>query len=122
MHPFDEMKEYVGFSADDAARLRALHTLLGSEEEEIIDAFYQKILDSGARSVLESEEQVERLRLTFRVWLAELLEGPHDYDYFERRERIGRRHVEVGPALPVHANGHGHPAGEAVRRRPPPAR
>src|SRR5262249_16660213 len=41
------------------------------------------------------DEQIARLKKTLRRWLEELLLGPHDEAYFERRARIGRVHVRI---------------------------
>lgn len=97
LHPFDEMKRWVGFTDADVRRLRDFLPIAERHIPAIIDHFYTKVLESdGARSVLEDERQVERLKVTLKVWLTEALAGPHDSAYFERRERIGKRHVEVG--------------------------
>lgn len=99
MHAYDEMKAWVGYTPIDSERLLAFLPIVDPHVERIIDHFYDRILQSpGARAVLRSEAQVERLKVTLRRWLRELLSGPHDMAYFERRERIGRRHVEVGLA------------------------
>lgn len=97
MHPFDEMKSWLGYTEADAARLRAFWPEVEPRLDAVTGAFYDAVLvHPGAASVLQSAAQVERLRITLRQWLKELLLGPHDLAYYERRERIGRRHVEVG--------------------------
>ena len=97
LHPFDEMKTWVGFTERDAELLQEAWTCLQPQVVPIIDHFYEKILASrGARSVLADDAQVERLKITLRKWLEELLVGPHDLAYYERRRRIGHRHVDVG--------------------------
>lgn len=97
MHAFDEMKAYVDFGPEDEVRLRAFWPKLAPHADAIVDHFYVKVRQSpGARSVLESDAQTNRLMCTLRTWLEEVLNGPWDVDYFRRRERIGHRHVEVG--------------------------
>ncbi len=97
---FQEMKAYVGFTAEDSARLRAFWPVVEPHVEWICDRFYDRILATpSAREVLQHESQVASLKITLAQWLRELLQGPHDAAYYERRRRIGRRHVEVG--LPV---------------------
>lgn len=97
MHPLDEMKSWLGFDAEDETRLREVWVLVAPRLGEVTDRFYDRVLaHPGAASVLEGPAQVERLRITLRLWCQELLTGPWDLAYFERRERIGRRHVEVG--------------------------
>jgi hypothetical protein len=46
--------------------------------------------------ILGDSATVDRLMHTLKVWARELLNGPWDDAYWERRRRIGHRHVEVG--------------------------
>ena len=100
MHPFDEMKSWIDFTEADEARLRGLWPYVEPHLNELSDLFYARILaHPGAAAVIRDEAQVERLKGTLRGWAAELVQGPWDEAYFERRERIGRVHVKV--ALPA---------------------
>lgn len=100
MHPYDEMKTWVGFGPDDVRRLAELYPHAEPHLARMSDVFYDRILaNSTASSVFEDRAQVERLKGTLQTWAKELLLGPHDAAYFEKRQRIGQRHVEVG--LPV---------------------
>lgn len=93
----EEMKDYVGFTDADAELLRAFWPVVKPEVEWICDRFYARILATpSAREVLRHESEVASLKLTLAGWLEELLSGPFDEAYFERRRRIGIRHVEVG--------------------------
>lgn len=97
MHPLDEMKSWLGFGSEDEARLREVWPHVQQRLDQVTDRFYAQVLrHPGSAAVLTSPAQIERLRLTLRQWTEELLDGPWDLAYFERRERIGRRHVEVG--------------------------
>ena len=40
---FDELKRYVGWTADDEAQLRALHAACAPHFDHIADVFYQRI-------------------------------------------------------------------------------
>ena len=99
---FEELKRYVVWGAGDEAALRALHPLAAPHFEAIADLFYRRILDhEEARKALEGgESQVGRLKVTLIRWMGELLSGPWDEAYYERRARIGRVHVRI--ALPQH--------------------
>lgn len=97
MHVYDEMKSWVGFGPADEARLRELQGFVAVELDRITDQFYSRILaNPEAARVITSEAQIARLKGTLKTWAIELLEGPHDLVYFDKRQRIGRRHVEVG--------------------------
>lgn len=89
--------EYVGFNADSARVLERLGPLLQPHFDQIVEHFYEAAMaDPGARAVLQSQAQVERLRLSLRQWLEGLFGGVYDEVYFEKRSRIGRVHVKVG--------------------------
>jgi hypothetical protein len=99
---FDELKRYVGFGPADEAALRALHPVVRPHFERISEVFYARILQhEAARKVLtDGESMVGRLRHTLVAWMDTLFSGPWDAGYYERRARIGRKHVEI--ALPQH--------------------
>jgi signal transduction histidine kinase len=95
------MKAYVKLESDDTSRLSDFAELAEPKLEGVIERFYERVRASPkAMSVLKSDAQIDRLRTTLRVWVRELLRGPFDEAYFERRARIGLRHVQVG--LPEH--------------------
>lgn len=95
--PMEEMKAYVGFGQVDADRLARLWTAVAPRRAEITDRFYAPVLaNPSARAVLKDDAQVERLKVTLDRWLEELVRGPHDEAYYERRLRIGSVHVDVG--------------------------
>jgi signal transduction histidine kinase len=97
MHMFEEMKGYVGLTDADDERLRDLEGRLGDRDVEVVDHFYERILSTpDARAVLQDEAQITRLKSTLVVWLHELLAGPRDQAYYDRRRRIGHKHVDVG--------------------------
>jgi signal transduction histidine kinase len=99
---FEELKRYVVWGPGDEEALRALHPHAAPSFERIAATFYQRILDHDeARKALEGgESQVGRLKVTLIGWMHELLTGPWDEVYYERRARIGRVHVRI--ALPQH--------------------
>ncbi|MCA2979666.1 MAG: ATP-binding protein [Myxococcaceae bacterium] len=99
---FDELKRYVGFTADDEHRLRALHPRVAPHFERTVERFYARILEHpDARAALErGERRVGHLKVTLHQWMGELLLGPWDEAYVDRRARIGTTHVRID--LPQH--------------------
>jgi PAS domain S-box-containing protein len=92
-----ELKSYIGFGDDDAEALRTFYPFAAPHFTAIADEFYAMIrMHEGALSVLKDEAQARRLHASLRSWMGELLLGPHDEAYFERRGRIGQVHVRVG--------------------------
>lgn len=93
----DELLAYVSLGDEDQLRLRALHPLLEPRFPEIAVRFYEAVWRSpGASGVLKSREQIERLRVTLVDWMSTGLMGPYDDRFYEKRSRIGRRHVAIG--------------------------
>lgn len=99
---FDELKRYVGFGPEDEAALRALYPVTMEHFTAVADVFYRRILEhEKARQALEGgESRVGHLKVTLAHWMDELLRGPWDQAYFERRCNIGRVHVRI--KLPQH--------------------
>lgn len=97
-----DLQASVGFGESDAANIRALAPHIAPVLPEVIDNFYARLLASeGARSVFTGgEAQIAALRGVLSTWLEELLAGPYDATYYEKRRRIGSAHVRVG--LPQH--------------------
>jgi two-component system sensor histidine kinase HydH len=94
---FQSVKAYVGFNDDSSALLRAIQPVVAPHVGAIIDDFYATIeAHPGARTAITGgEAQITRLKRTLERWLDELMVGPHDEAYFERRARIGRVHVRI---------------------------
>jgi signal transduction histidine kinase len=94
---FDELKRYVGFTADDEQRLRALHPFVMPLVRPIVDRFYGIVQDfPDALAVFKDAAQVERLKGSLARWIDQLLSGPWDDAYYALRQRIGSVHVRVG--------------------------
>lgn len=94
----DDVRRYVGFGDDDAARLVALHPVLAPHFTRIAEHFYACILahPRAHTAITGGDAQVERLKQSLVLWMDSGLIGPHDEAFYERRARIGRRHVEIG--------------------------
>jgi signal transduction histidine kinase len=93
----DELFSYIGFDEADAARLHALHPALQPHFAGIAVQFYDALwANPAAAAVLTGPEQIERLRITLIDWMSTGLLGPYDSHFYEKRSRIGRRHVQIG--------------------------
>ncbi|MCY2962583.1 MAG: protoglobin domain-containing protein, partial [Planctomycetota bacterium] len=92
------LQRYVGWTAEDAERLRASGPALLSTFPALVEDFYDTIGRHAETSRVLSggPEQQERLKRSLRGWLAELVAGIYDADYVERRWKVGLRHVEIG--------------------------
>lgn len=96
----EEMKRYIGFTADDAATLASLAPLVEPHLPALADRFYEQIpRHSEAAAVFTGgEAQIARLKLTLQRWARGLFSGVYDDAYAQERFRIGYRHVQI--ALP----------------------
>jgi two-component system sensor histidine kinase HydH len=94
----EEIKRYIGFGPADQLLLRQLHDVAASEITRVSEHFYEVLVNhEGARAVItDGPAQIARLKGTLAEWIRSGLLGPHDEAYYERRSRIGRRHVAIG--------------------------
>jgi signal transduction histidine kinase len=95
---YQDLQQYVGWTEDDARHVRAAADLLGARLGPLVDDFYEEIeRHPDARKVITGgADQIARLKGTLLAWLRDLLTGPYDREYVERRWRVGWRHVEIG--------------------------
>lgn len=94
-----ELVAYVELGAEDRERLIALHDRLQPHFPEIAGRFYEAVwANPGAAAVLSGPAQVERLRVSLIDWMSTGLLGPYDDAFYDKRSRIGRRHVTIGLA------------------------
>lgn len=95
---FQDIKDYVEFDDEDAQRLRTLLPLLDPHFEGIAEHFYERILahPRAHDAIKGGQAQVERLKKTLVSWMQSGLAGPHDEEFYARRARIGRIHVQIG--------------------------
>lgn len=94
----EEMKRYVGFTQQDACRLRSLGPRLEKYFPEMAERFYAQILDhpDASRVLTGGDAQMARLKQTLQEWARGLLGGVYDEEYASERYQIGYRHVRIG--------------------------
>ena len=95
---FRQLQRYVDWSETDADRVRSIADLVEPALPGLISDFYDRILGNETTSsiITGGPAQLQRLRGTLLVWIHDLLNGPYDLAYVERRWRVGQRHVELG--------------------------
>ena len=93
----EEMKRYVGFTADDAALLASLAPVVEPYLSALADRFYEQIPRHPEASAVFTggDAQIDRLKLTLQRWARGLFSGRYDEAYAEERFRIGYRHVQI---------------------------
>ncbi len=95
---YQELQRYVGWTDDDAQRVRTLAPLLEPCFPQLVDDFYEEIdRHPDARQwITGGPEQIVRLKVALRAWLHDLVTGPYDADYVLSRWQVGLRHAEIG--------------------------
>ena len=94
---FAEMKRYVVFSDEDAARLAAFRATAAPHFERITQEFYDRIrLHEEAHAVFTGEAQIARLQRSLVRWLERVFGGTYGEAYYAETAAIGRMHVKVG--------------------------
>jgi signal transduction histidine kinase len=93
----EDLKTYIDFTAEDIARLQELGPLVEPRFAEVSERFYGALeANPHTRQVFKGPEQLARQKLQLQRWMVEIFRGPFDDAYFEKRQRIGRTHVNVG--------------------------
>lgn len=97
-HRYQDLQAYVGWTNDDAARVRGLAPLLESHLPALVEDFYAEIArhPEAHKVFTGGQTQIDRLKGSLLTWLRDLLTGPYDRDYVVRHWRVGARHVEIG--------------------------
>lgn len=95
---YQDIQRYVGWTQADGDRVRAVASLVEPAFPELVDDFYHEIAEHEAthKVITGGDAQVQRLKGTLKTWLHQLMVGPYDLAYVERRFRVGHRHVEIG--------------------------
>mgnify|MGYP002777857714 CR=1 FL=1 len=92
---FRQIKEFIGFTDDDAVALKALAPVFATHGAKITDAFYAKLAKDPDQNKL-IEGRVDQLKATHHRWMGELFAGDYGEAYFNNRWKIGMTHVRVG--------------------------
>lgn len=97
-HRYQDLQRYVGWTEDDARNVRTVAALLDPHLASLVEDFYAEIErhPDACKVIIGGQEQVERLKRSLVAWLRELLSGPYDSAYVERRWQVGKRHVAIG--------------------------
>lgn len=93
-----DLQAYVGWTADDAACVRAAADIVEQRIDELVADFYAEIErhPDAARVITGGQAQIERLMASLRLWLHDSMQGRGDVEYVVRRWSIGLRHAEIG--------------------------
>jgi signal transduction histidine kinase len=87
---------FIEFGEQDVERLHDLEGLIQERLGEITEHFYNHLLTfAETRSILKDEAMIRRLVEAQKIYLMQMVQGPYDAAYFERRWRIGYIHNAI---------------------------
>ncbi|HOU12853.1 MAG TPA: protoglobin domain-containing protein [Anaerolineae bacterium] len=94
----NEIKQVGQLTDADRQLLMEMRPALVKHASAVVEAFYTHLEQFAHLSKLLHAEpgRVERLKNHLQQWLLSLADGEYGEAYFNRRYRIGFRHVEVG--------------------------
>ncbi|MFC6755494.1 MULTISPECIES: globin-coupled sensor protein [Haloarcula] len=96
-------KDFTGFDGRDTARLTDLEGQITARKAGIVDEFYDHLetFDETVEIFGRSSKSVDQLKQSQARYLADLVGGDYDKQYFENRARIGKIHdmLELGPKI-----------------------
>lgn len=87
---------FLGFDDADTENLAALRVFAHANVDGIVDDFYGHLLGfEETRRLLDSDEQIARLKTLQRGYFLRMLDGDFGGDYFESRLRVGAAHAAI---------------------------
>lgn len=97
MRNFQEIRDNYRFSDLEAETLKRLRPVVEPQAQQLLRDFYNMFLQMpDAAKFLQDEARHARLLGMHRDWLLDLFKGPYDERYFQRLQRVGRAHVNIG--------------------------
>lgn len=93
-HELTWRKNFVGFDAEDAERLKGFQSDFSDVADELADRFYDQLVDNEQTAAVigRSSKNVEQLKMTQKAYLMTLAGGEYNTEYFRNRARIGKLH------------------------------
>jgi hypothetical protein len=89
---FEDMKTFIGFGAEDIARLKTLAPVFAKHGPGITNQFYES-LGAYPKTAAIVEGRIEPLKKTHTKWMGELFDGEYGRPFFDRQYVIGQVHV-----------------------------
>jgi len=97
MRTFEEIRHNYRFGEAEEDMLHRLAPVMEPQADQVVDDFYHFLLSTpDTAKFLEGPEQLTRLKGLHRAWLMALFTGPFNESYFQRLQRIGQAHVNIG--------------------------
>lgn len=89
--------KFVGLEEKDIANLVKIRPIIERNKEQIVDAFYQRVLEiPNLRMIIQNNSTVDKLKVTFKQYLIEMVSGEIGDKYVKRRRTVGNVHNRIG--------------------------
>jgi uncharacterized membrane protein (DUF373 family)/hemoglobin-like flavoprotein len=96
MRTFQDIKKNYQFNSEEMAILNSLHPVVEPQADQIVQDFYNYLLQIPDTAKFLDPSRHERLPQIYRTWLLALFQGPFEEHYFQRLRRIGHAHTRIG--------------------------
>jgi signal transduction histidine kinase len=88
--------EFLGFTEEDAERLRSIHTMAEEHADELVDKLYEHLLKfEDTRAFFIQPGVLERVKEFQKQYFVRLTEGKTDREYFSNRLQVGDAHQRI---------------------------
>jgi rsbT co-antagonist protein RsbR len=97
---WEDQKRFFCFTEKDAQLLSELNAIAQVFADEVVDEFYDHLLQyDEARVFLNDEQTVARLKKTQKKYFLELTSGDYGKEYYDSRIQVGITHQKIGLPL-----------------------
>lgn len=94
---YKRMLSYIELEEDDLGYLKSFKYKIEEHIESIVSDFYTVInSELLLKEIINKHSSTERLKQTLKIHLLELFSGEINDLFIEKRERISRRHIDIG--------------------------
>ncbi|EIJ79887.1 methyl-accepting chemotaxis sensory transducer [Bacillus methanolicus PB1] len=89
--------KFVGLGEKDIGNLVRIRPIIERNKEQIVDAFYQHVLEiPNLRMIIQNHTTVDKLKVTMKQYLFEMVSGEIEDKYVKRRRTVGDVHNRIG--------------------------
>lgn len=92
--------QFINLTEDDLRIIKYMQPLISENVDAIVDSFYQQIAEQDNLSaIIQQHSSTERLKVTLKRHVLEMMNGSLDASYIEQRNRIAKTHylIELEP-------------------------
>ncbi len=97
LSPIQELLRHPALVPEDSLRLAKLASMAGPRLAAVGRSFHDDVMGpEGEHLLYRDAEDTQHFRALLCAWPTEMLRGPHDDAYWDRRQDIARRYAQLG--------------------------